>query len=153
MFSLFIDVSPSVTWISYVPSAEISLRIFSSPARMFWAYELVSVPIVIWIVFVYRVFPVFRIISSSPSIRNSTSGFSPIVNVRSTWVSWYVAVIVQIPLVNSFSILTDVSSFEFAVPSIVVFCRASVIVYVTCWDVWVPSSSRIILNVASSPAL
>ena len=33
--SLLIDVSPSVTWMSYVPSGDISFRIFSSPARMF----------------------------------------------------------------------------------------------------------------------
>jgi len=46
------------------------------------------VPIVIWIVFVYRTFPVFRIISSSFSIRNLISGFSPIVNVLSTCESW-----------------------------------------------------------------
>jgi len=46
------------------------------------------VPIVMWIVFVYLMFPVFRIVSSSPSIRNSTSGFSPIVNARFTWESW-----------------------------------------------------------------
>jgi len=88
MFSLLIDVSPSVIWMLYVPSGDISFRIFSSPARMFWAYEFVSVPIVIWIVFVYRTFPVFRIISSSPSIRNSTSGFSLIVSARLTWASW-----------------------------------------------------------------
>jgi len=62
-------------------------------------------------------------------------------------------VIVQIPLVNSFSILIDVSSFEFVLPVIFVFSRASVIWYVTSWETWLPSSSRIILNVASSPGL
>ena len=45
-------------------------------------------PIVIWIVFVYLTFPVFRIINLSPSIRNSISGFSLIVSVRLTWESW-----------------------------------------------------------------
>ena len=61
--------------------------------------------------------------------------------------------IVQIPLVNSFSILIEVSSFEFVSPSIFVFWRASVISYVTSLEIWLPFSSRIILNVASSPGL
>ena len=61
--------------------------------------------------------------------------------------------IVQIPLVNSFSILIDVSSFEFVLPVIFVFSSASVISYVTSADVGLLFSSRIILNVASSPGL
>ena len=88
MFSRLIDVSPSVTWMLYFPSGDISFRVFSSLGRIFCAYEFVSVPIVIWIVFVYLTFPVFRIINLSPSIRNSISGFSLIVSVRLTWESW-----------------------------------------------------------------
>lgn len=84
---LVIVVFPSVTLMSYFPSMEINFRTFSSPALMFWTYAAVSLPIVISIVFVYRTFPVFRIISSSPSIKNSIPGFSPTVNVLLTCVS------------------------------------------------------------------
>ena len=83
-FFLFSVVVPSVTLMLYSPSADISFRVFCSPAFMFWVYVFFSVPIVISIVFVYRMFPVFFIISSSFSIMNFTVDFSPIVNLLST---------------------------------------------------------------------
>ena len=61
--------------------------------------------------------------------------------------------IVQIPLVNSFLILNVVSWFEIVVFVIFVFSRASVISYVTSLETGLLFSSRIILNVASSPGL
>jgi len=55
--------------------------------------------------------------------------------------------------VNSFLILKDVFSFEFVSFVTFVFSRASVISYVIPLDMGVPSSSKIILKVSSSPGL
>jgi len=62
-------------------------------------------------------------------------------------------VIVQIPLANFFSILNVIFSFEFVWFVIFIFSRASVISYVISFEIGLPFSSRIILNVASSPGL
>ncbi len=62
--------------------------------------------------------------------------------------------IVQIPLVNFFSILNDVGSFEFVLPVIFIFSSASVISYVTSLEIGLLfSSRRVILNVVFSPGL
>jgi len=68
---------------------------------------------------------VLRIISSSAWIKNSIPVFSPTTNVLGTFESWYVAVIVQIPLRKSSSIFIDVVCPDVVCPVISFFFRAS----------------------------
>ena len=93
----------------------------------------------------------FLIVKVSVSIENWTSDLSLIRKVRSTFASWYVAVIVHRPDGNSWFVSIDVSVFDVVVCWIVFFLRASEAEIWTSALSGVSSSSRITWNVMVSP--